>query len=171
MVEQSETFAAEHPNRYGPASLGRCYEQLGEDNLNKVETQCYGFMAGFGIFGLALVIISVANFFEYMACGCCNSKPSYTLLPGHPSYDEGDFNKSQCGFRPCACLIATVTGVFGLLLVPFGVVLYLIVAPFSVCVPKEDKETSGCIKARLVAEFLVKGPYSLSHAVAGNCPF
>ena len=104
-------------------------------------------------------------------CGCCNSKPSYTLLPGHPSYDEGDFNKSQCGFRPCACLIATVTGVFGLLLVPFGVVLYLIVAPFSVCVPKEDKETSGCIKARLVAEFLVKGPYSLSHAVAGNCPF
>ena len=60
----------------------------------------------------------------------CNAAPK-PIESGY-RFDNKDTN------RPCACICSTLTGFWAVILVPFGVLIYIIFAPFTCCANDDD---------------------------------
>jgi len=160
----------------GPVTFDNCKEQFlyaleGVDAKdpktipparNDIATGCYLFALADLIALIALIIVCCGNCARYCPRGC-NAAPK-PIESGY-RFDNKDTN------RPCACICSTLTGFWAVILVPFGVLIYIIFAPFTCCANDDDgnKFHNFMAGGRDTGKWLMQAPYKIGGFFASGC--
>lgn len=160
----------------GPVTFDRCKDQFlyamdGVDvkepktippARNDIATGCYLFALADLIALIALIIVCCGNCARYCPRGC-NGTPK-PIEAGY-RFDNKDTN------RPCACITSTLTGFWAVILVPFGVLIYIIFAPFTCCANDDDgnKFHNFMAGGRDCGKWLMAAPYNIGGYFAKGC--
>jgi len=178
LIEKSGKSAEEMDDDGGMAgvSFQRCYAQTeyfvtttrtiedAKDGLaNDIAPGCYMWFLADLIAMIALIIVCCYNCGRYCPRGC--SGASERPMSNGLQFDGKDRN------RPCACFCATITGFWGVILTPIGVLGYCIFAPFTCCGEKgTGNKFHDCMCAvRDTFKWMMHAPANIGAYFADGC--